>query len=106
MTVWISQCLLLEMSLLAGWIVRFAHLRRKLQCVSAELAGCSRSSHRGGPHPGVGGASRPLSHEGGGTSWLALASYLIVWKRLGLHWGAGAVECVRREDTGLFLMIF
>lgn len=95
MTVWVSQCPLLEMRrLLAGWIMRFAHLKSKLQCVSAELADCSRSFHRGVSSSRSGGASRPLSHEGGGTSWLALASYLIVWKRLGLYWGAGAVECV------------
>lgn len=68
MTVWISQCLLLEMSLLAGWIVRFAHLRRKLQCVSAELAGCSRSSHRGVgvPH------DRCHMREGAPHGWLLL----------------------------------
>lgn len=73
MTVWISQCLLLEMSLLAGWIVRFAHLRRKLQCVSAELAGCSRSSHRGGPHPGVGVPhDRCHMKEGAPHGWLLL----------------------------------
>lgn len=94
-TVWISQCLLLEMrSLLAGWIMRFTHLKRKLQCVSAELPDCSRSFHRGVSSSRSGGALQLAVHMEEGTSWLALASYLIVWKRLGFNWGASAVECV------------
>lgn len=108
MTVWISQCLLLEMrSLLAGWIMRFAHLKRKLQCVSAELADCSRSFHRG-----------VSSSRSGGASWLA-----VTWRRGHLMAGSCFIfncleeawlplgsrccgVCLRRGDTGFFLMIF
>lgn len=75
--------------------MHFAHLKRKLQCVCLQnwLTALGASTE-GCPHPGVGVPRDWLSHEGGGTSWLALASYLIIWKRLGFNWGASAVECV------------
>lgn len=73
MTVWISQCLLLEMrSSLAGWMMRFAHLKRKLQCgLQNWLTALGASTE--GVLIQEWGASRPLSHEAGAPhGWLLL----------------------------------